>query len=172
MQYIIQHKSFLPQNILYGFLGQHPEITIHRYRDHKDAEKNRNIILKDFGGHHSSISLLKQMHGVDCVKIKSFDDIDYNNEADAQITNNHNIILAMHTADCVPILLVDENAKIVATAHAGWKGALAGVVDSTLRKMCKAGADIDNIVAIIGPCIRQNSYEVDEEFINQFLLCI
>ncbi|NRA73178.1 MAG: peptidoglycan editing factor PgeF [Rickettsiales bacterium] len=170
MQHIIQHKDFLPNNLIYGFLGSHPDIFIHKYRDHEDAVENRKKVIKILGSDHISMSLLKQVHGINCAEIESFEDINYNYEGDAQVTRNNKVILAVHTADCVPILLVDQNIGIVGAVHAGWKGAFSGVINSTLQAMQKAGADKDNMVAIIGPCIRQSSYEVDKNFRNKFLL--
>ena len=170
MQYAAQYDRFFPNNLVYGFLGKHPDITVHRYRGYKDALNNRNKILNSLEDNHSCISLLKQVHGTNCVEIKVPEYINYDREGDAQITKNSNVILALHTADCTPILFVDQAKGIVAAAHAGWKGALAGVIHSTLRAMKKAGTNINNIISIIGPCIRQNSYEVSENFINQFLL--
>ena len=170
MQHIIQHKNFLPKNIVYGFIGKHPDLAIHKYRDHNDAVKNRDAVLNLLGNDQLSMSLLKQVHGVNCAELKYSEDINYDYEGDAQVTKSRNIILAVQTADCVPILFFDQVARVVAAAHAGWKGALDGVVDSTLQSMQEMGANIDDIITIIGPCIRQESYEVSGDFINQFLL--
>ena len=169
-QHIIQHKKFLPENVIYGFLGKHPKINIHRYRGHEDAAKNREIILRLIDNRDSRLSLVKQLHGINCNTLSVFEDVNYDFEADIQITKNKDIILATHTADCVPVLFVDQIAGVVSTVHAGWKGALAGIIDVALDKMKKADADIFNIAAIIGPCIKQDSYEVSQDFINQFLL--
>ena len=174
MQHVTQHSQFFPSNLIYGFLGKHPDIAVHKYRDYKDALNNRNkllnSLLKSLKGNHSCISLLKQVHGINCVEIKTPEDINYDLEGDAQITKSPEVILALHTADCTPLLFVDQTEGIIAAAHAGWKGALNGVINSTLNAMKKAGASISNIITIIGPCIKQDSYEVSEDFIDQFLL--
>jgi hypothetical protein len=170
MQHVIQLKEFFPSYLVYGFVGKHPDIAKHAYREHKDADANRAKLLKILGSNHSSISLLKQVHGVTCPEIKSLASINYACEADAQITKNPDIILAVQTADCTPVLLVDPKEKIVAAIHAGWKGALGGVIASTVKKMKALGTNPSDLVALIGPCIRQPSYEVSKEFLDPFLL--
>jgi YfiH family protein len=173
MQYILQHKEFSPSDLIYGFLGKHPDVTTHRYTpryvDHEQAASNRNKILAMLGTGHSALALVEQCHGADCINIASIEDINYDCKVDAQITMDKNIILAIDTADCVPVLLADPEKGIIAAAHAGWKGAIAGIVTSTLEKMAKLGARNSDIIAIIGPCIRQDSYEVSKDFLDQFL---
>jgi YfiH family protein len=91
-------------------------------------------------------------------------------EGDAVATTTPGIICAVLTADCAPILFADPVAGVVAAAHAGWKGALGGVIQSTVDLMKTADADPARIVAVIGPCIAQESYEVDEAFERRFLI--
>lgn len=81
-------------------------------------------------------------------------------KADAVVTKTPGLVLSVLTADCAPILLADEEAGIVAAAHAGWRGAVGGVTDATLHEMQAMGADISRITAAIGPCIAAESYEV------------
>lgn len=89
--------------------------------------------------------------------------------ADAIVTRTEGLAIGVTTADCGPILLVDPSARVIAAAHAGWKGALTGIVESTVETMEKLGADRSGIVAAIGPLIRQPSYEVGSEFVERFL---
>jgi hypothetical protein len=89
-------------------------------------------------------------------------------EADALVTNVNGLVLGILTADCAPILFADVEAGVVGAAHAGWKGAHTGVVQSTVLAMEKLGARRASITAIIGPCISQASYEVGPEFIARF----
>jgi YfiH family protein len=89
--------------------------------------------------------------------------------ADAMVTATPGIALGILTADCVPVLLADMAAKVVGAAHAGWKGAKGGVVDATVAAMVALGARPERIVAGIGPCIAQRSYEVGPEFPDGFL---
>lgn len=88
--------------------------------------------------------------------------------ADALVTNRPGLLLGIVTADCAPVLLADHAAGIVAAAHAGWKGAHGGIIESTIAQMMQLGALPANITAAIGPCIAQASYEVDAEFCDAF----
>jgi YfiH family protein len=90
-------------------------------------------------------------------------------QADAMATRIPCIALGILTADCAPVLLVDSEAKIIGAAHAGWKGALAGVVEAAAEAMEKLGADRERISAAIGPCIAQANYEVGFEFQARFV---
>jgi YfiH family protein len=89
--------------------------------------------------------------------------------ADAIVTDRPNLLLGILTADCAPVLFADHHAAVVGAAHAGWRGALAGVTDSTIAAMEGLGARRENIHAAVGPCIGQPSYEVDEEFRSRFV---
>lgn len=88
--------------------------------------------------------------------------------ADALVTDRSGVLLGILTADCAPVLFADAEAGVVAAAHAGWKGALAGVTDATLAAMEALGARRDRIAAAIGPCISRASYEVDAAFLRRF----
>ena len=90
-------------------------------------------------------------------------------KADAMVTDRPGLLLGILTADCAPVLLADRLAGIVGAAHAGWRGALAGVTDSAIAAMEEIGASRDRIVAAIGPCIAVPSYEVDTSFRERFL---
>ena len=79
------------------------------------------------------------------------------------------LALGILTADCAPVLLADHSAKVIGAAHAGWKGALGGVLEAALDAMEKLGAARTRIVAAIGPCISQDNYEVNWEFRDRFL---
>lgn len=90
-------------------------------------------------------------------------------EADAMVTDRPGLALGILTADCVPLLLADPVARIIGAAHAGWRGAQAGIVGNTVAAMRALGARPDNIVAALGPCIAQDSYEVSSDFPAAFL---
>lgn len=85
-------------------------------------------------------------------------------QADAMVTDRPGLLLGIITADCAPVLFADIDAGIVGAAHAGWRGAVAGVTDNTIAAMEGLGANRDRIVAAVGPCIAQASYEVDATF--------
>lgn len=90
-------------------------------------------------------------------------------QVDALVTDKPGIAVGILTADCAPVLFACQNKKIVGAAHAGWKGALNGVLEATLDEMKKLGADTSDIVAALGPCIGPQSYEVSDDFQNPFL---
>ena len=89
-------------------------------------------------------------------------------QADAVVADRPGLACGALAADCAPILFVDPQARIVAAAHAGWRGALGGVVASTVEAMSKLGADPDRVVACVGPCIGPQSYEVGLEYLAEF----
>ena len=89
--------------------------------------------------------------------------------ADALVTRTEGLAIGVTAADCGPVLFADPAARVIGAAHAGWKGALTGVIESTIDAMEKLGADRSGIVAAIGPLIRQQSYEVGSEFVERFL---
>ncbi len=116
------------------------------------------------------ILFLKQIHSAEVVVIDAEEKIYEGQDlprADALITNLKNVVIAVVTADCGPLLFFDEEKKIIAAAHAGWRGAKLGIIDSTVAAMKKLGAE--NIRTIIGPMIQQKSYEVSRDFFDEFL---
>ncbi|MCB2059347.1 MAG: peptidoglycan editing factor PgeF [Novosphingobium sp.] len=112
----------------------------------------------------ASLVAVYQIHSPHCVTVEEPWDDDSRPQADALVTRREGILLGILTADCAPVLLADREAGVVGAAHAGWKGALAGVTDRTVEAMEALGARRPAIVAAIGPCIAQASYEVDEAF--------
>lgn len=90
-------------------------------------------------------------------------------EADAVVTSQAGVIIGVLTADCVPILMADPEAGIIAAAHAGWKGALSGIIENTVSKMERLGAQRSSIKAATGPSIQQASYEVGPELRESFV---
>ncbi|MBF0561050.1 MAG: peptidoglycan editing factor PgeF [Alphaproteobacteria bacterium] len=89
--------------------------------------------------------------------------------ADAMVTTRYGLALGILTADCAPVLFADSEAGVIGAAHAGWRGAKAGVIEATVTAMVGLGASPARIVAAIGPCIAQRSYEVGPEFPGPFL---
>jgi YfiH family protein len=108
-----------------------------------------------------------QVHSPDCAVADAWS-FDARPKADALVTDRPGLLLGILTADCAPVLLGDTEAGVVGAAHAGWKGALGGVIDSVVAAMERLGARRDRIAAAIGPCIARASYEVDEDFGRRF----
>ena len=90
-------------------------------------------------------------------------------KADAMVTATPGVALGILTADCQPVLLADTEAGVIGAAHAGWRGAVSGVLTRTVEAMEALGADRENICAVIGPCISQRAYEVGPELLDDFL---
>jgi hypothetical protein len=90
-------------------------------------------------------------------------------EGDAIVTRTPGLICGALSADCAPVLLADPDTRIVASAHAGWRGALAGVVERTVDAMAELGAEVTRVVAVVGPCIGPDSYEVGPEHQAAFI---
>ncbi|MBU6141264.1 MAG: peptidoglycan editing factor PgeF [Proteobacteria bacterium] len=151
--------------IKYHFFGK--ECLIARdLADHSNLE--RKLCEKNIS--FDAILFVNQIHSAAVVTIDSVEKIHGNEilpRADGLVTNLSNIVLAIFTADCAPILFLDAEKKIIAATHAGWLGAKSGVISSTISAMKKLGAE--NIEAIVGPMIQQESYEVSQEFFDDFL---
>jgi polyphenol oxidase len=117
----------------------------------------------------SRLVTLSQVHGTDVIAVDQPPPAGTTLTGDALVTSEVGLALGILTADCAPVLLADRRGAAVGAAHAGWRGALGGVLDATLAKMQDMGASPKSIVAAIGPCIGQRSYEVGPEFPAPFL---
>lgn len=109
---------------------------------------------------------LKQVHGNRCIIADESTECDL--EADALVTKTKGIAIGIMTADCTPVVLADPTEKVIGVAHAGWKGAAAGVIQSTIEKMLSLGSELKNIFACLGPGISMNNYEVSPDFKKNF----
>jgi hypothetical protein len=110
-----------------------------------------------------------QIHSPEVVEATAAWPHDSRPRADAMVTNRPGLALGVLTADCTPVLLADREAGVVGAAHAGWKGAFAGVLDATVAAMARLGARPERILAAVGPTIGRRSYEVDEGFFARFV---
>ena len=115
------------------------------------------------------LATVHQVHSADVFYVERPWPQDGRPRADAMVTDRSNLLLGILTGDCAPVLFADLDAGVVGAAHAGWRGALGGVTDSTIAAMERLGARRSTIHAAVGPCIGQASYEVDEEFRDGFL---
>ena len=130
------------------------------------AENRRRAVAAVLPG--ATLVTLYQIHSAQVVTVTAPLDEAARSHADALVTDRPGLLLGILTADCAPVLFADAQAGVVAAAHAGWKGALAGVTDATLAAMEALGADRSRIAAAIGPCIARASYEVDDAFLARF----
>ena len=129
--------------------------------------ENRRRVAEHLGGRPDDLAACFQIHSaVARVAVEGWKG--ERPEGDASVTAAPGVICAVLTADCAPVLLADPEAGIVGAAHAGWKGALHGIVHSTVAAMQALGAEPRRMVAVVGPCISQASYEVGADFQDRF----
>lgn len=127
--------------------------------DDRDAvAENRHRVARHLGG--TALLGLTQVHGVAVAVVDAPWAPGQGPRADALVTARRGLPLGIITADCTPVLLADSAAGVVGAVHAGWRGAVAGVLEATVAAMVQLGASPGAIAAAIGPCIRQPSYEV------------
>jgi polyphenol oxidase len=131
--------------------------------------ENRRRMAEQLGVAPSHLVGVHQIHSPDTIVATGPWNGAARPKADALVTKNEGLAIGVTTADCGPILFVDPRARVIGAAHAGWKGALTGIVESTIDAMEKLGADRSGMVAAIGPLIRQPSYEVGSEFVERFI---
>ncbi|MBI1649946.1 peptidoglycan editing factor PgeF [Hyphomicrobium sulfonivorans] len=110
------------------------------------------------------VATLYQIHSGDAVAIDSYPAPDNRPKADGVVTATPGLVIGVLTADCGPVLFADAEAKVVGAAHAGWRGAVGGVLAATVAQMEKLGARRERIIAAVGPCINQDAYEVGPDF--------
>jgi len=128
---------------------------------------NRTRVAEAMGVAPDSLLGVHQVHSADVVTATkpAFD----KPRADALVTNTPGLALSILTADCQPVLFADPQAGVIGAAHAGWRGALDGVLQATVDAMVNLGATAGNMTAVIGPSISQRAYEVGPEFLEDFL---
>ena len=178
---IKSRKLYKQKKISHGFFNRNGGKSLGIYRslncgpgskDKKESiKKNLKIVKNIISKKSKDIFLLHQIHSDKFIfidkkfKFKRKKKV----KADAVITNQPNLPIAVLTADCAPILLFDKKKEMIAAIHAGWKGAFKGIVQKVIKFMVKKGCKRNNIIAAIGPCINRYSYNVKQDFKNTFL---
>ena len=136
--------------------------------DERDAvHENRRRAALHLGAAPDRLLNPWQVHSPDAVTVSAPFDGE-RPKADAIVTKTPGLAIAVVTADCGPILFADPKARVIGAAHAGWKGAIGGVLENTIAAMEKLGAARGDIIAVLGPSISQTNYEVGPEFEAQF----
>ncbi|SDN62662.1 conserved hypothetical protein [Lutimaribacter pacificus] len=128
---------------------------------------NRTRVAEAMGAPPDRLVTVNQVHSATAVTLDAVPDP--RPSADAMVTATPGLVLGVLTADCQPVLFADRQAGVVGAAHAGWRGALDGVLEATLDAMETLGAARGDVVAVIGPTISQRAYEVGPEFLDDFL---
>lgn len=127
---------------------------------------NRARVAEAMGVGPDALVTVHQVHSARAVAVTG--PLAIRPEADALVTATPGVLLAVLTADCQPVLFSDTKAGVIGAAHAGWRGAVGGVLEATLDAMEQLGARRSDISAVIGPTISQPAYEVGPEFLDQF----
>jgi YfiH family protein len=136
--------------------------------DDKDAVRTNRRLAVEAVAPSAALVTLHQVHSPNAIQVFGSYPDDARPHADAMVTDRPGLALGILTADCTPVLFADVEAGVIGAAHAGWKGALGGVVGATVAEMKKLGARHERIAAAVGPTIAQPSYEVDEAFFARF----
>lgn len=125
---------------------------------------NRRRVARWLGGTSDGVVTLYQEHGATALTVSEPPSQASLPRADAVVSTTPGLVIGVLTADCAPILLADPQARVVAAAHAGWRGAVGGIVEGAIAEMERNGATREGIHAAVGPCINQPAYEVGPEF--------
>lgn len=181
----ITHRKFsaaIPQNVRYGFFSRAGGVSTGLYEslnvglgsqdDPQNVKENRARVARSLSERDDSLYTLLQVHSPDVLVLDCQQLPAERVEADALVTAAQGLVCGVLTADCVPILFAGkkhDGSTIVAGTHSGWGGAYKGVIEQTVAEMRNAGADLSTVAACIGPCIRQNSYEVGDDLREKFL---
>ena len=132
--------------------------------------KNLEFVSNKIGCKKEFLITLNQTHSKNVVYFEKESDVKYKMNADAIVCKIKNLAIGILTADCAPILFYDTQKKIIGCAHSGWKGALNGIIQNTVKKFNELGTNNNNLVAVIGPCIKKENYQVGQEFYNNFII--
>ncbi len=134
-----------------------------------NIDQNRKIAMAKFGLGQMDLNTIYQIHSPQVVVATERWALDARPKADGVVTNRPGLAIGVMSADCTPVLFADTAAAVVGAAHAGWQGALGGVLGNTVDQMEELGADRSRIKAAVGPCIHQKSYEVGPEYRQTFI---
>lgn len=165
-------------NLRHGFFGRERGVSHGVYAslncgynnddDPRLILANRSIAMDRLGMPAGCLTTAKQVHGIAVQRITEPIPGPPSIEADALVTDRSGIALGVLSADCAPLLLADPEAGVVGAAHAGWRGALGGVIGSVVQAMIALGADTERMIAAVGPCIAKPSYEVGPDMRADF----
>lgn len=173
----VTSPALLVPNVRHGFFTRNADGETFgnrncAYREGDDEaviDANRARCAEAVGSTFAHLITVKQRHTADVVVATAPLNWREAPVADALVTATPGLALGILTADCVPVLFAARNARVVAAAHAGWRGAFDGVLENTVAKMESLGAARRDIAAAVGPCIGKASYEVGPEFIARFV---
>ncbi len=174
----ITHSQFDRKKIAHGFFtregglsdGIHAGLNCGYGSDDKReaVRQNRARVSASLGVAPENLITVHQIHSARVIVAEQAWQPGEAPRGDAMVSTTPGLALGIMTADCAPVLFADAQAGVIGAAHAGWKGALAGILEATVRKMEEQGAQRSQIAAVLGPCIGQISYQVGPEFLAAF----
>jgi len=135
----------------------------------KNVLKNLEIVCDKIGCEKEKLITLNQKHTNHVIHFKNEQSVKNKLSGDAIISEVKNIAISILSADCAPILFYDPIKKIIACAHSGWKGALNGIIKNTINKFVELGSNNTDLIAVVGPCIKKENYEVKIDFFEKFV---
>jgi polyphenol oxidase len=163
----------------HGFFGRRGGVSQGVYRslncglgsadDPARIAENRRRVAEALGGSAERLITLRQVHSAQAVVVDKPFAPGQAPEVDGLVTNRPKLVLGVLAADCAPVLLCDPHAGVIGAAHAGWRGALGGVVEATVEAMIGLGADPSRMSAGVGPCLSQDSFEVGPDLADAVL---
>jgi len=167
------------QGISHGFFGRRGGVSRGKYAslntgcgsddNPEHVAENRRRVAQAIGTTPENLLSNYQIHSTKVVVIDKLWQSTEQPKADGIVTKTPGLAISALSADCAPVLFADVKAGVIGAAHAGWRGALAGVTDETIKAMAALGAQRENIVAAIGPCIGPEHFEVGPEFVSEFV---
>ena len=131
--------------------------------------KNLELVAKKITCSKESLITLNQKHTDQVIHFDSDGSVKNKLTGDAIVSEVKNIGIGILTADCAPILLYDPRKKIIGCIHSGWKGALNGVIKNTIKKFNELNCNINDLIVVVGPCIKKENYEVKNDFYKKFV---
>ena len=172
------HDLLSHDGLAHGFFGRQGGVSKGQYESlnvgqgsqdqSENITENRSRVATALGTTEDKLLSLSQIHSTEVLIVEA----PFNGtlpKADGLVTKTPNLAISALAADCGPVLFCDPKARIIGTCHAGWRGALAGITTDTIRAMESLGAQRENICAVLGPCISQDSYEVGHDYRDTFV---
>jgi YfiH family protein len=175
----LTHEALALPGIAHGFFTREGGVSDGLYAslncgigsrdDRARVMDNRARVTAAMGVASEQLATPYQIHGADAVLVDAVWEPGAGPRADAVVTKRPGVALGVGTADCGPILFADAEAGVIGAAHAGWRGALSGILEAAVAAMERLGAGRDRIAAVLGPSISQRNYEVGPELVARFV---
>lgn len=165
----IVHAFFTRQGGRSGGIYSGLNVGLGSGDDKPTVRANRALALAGLGAEDAFLATAHQIHSTDVVAVDVPWRDDARPKADGLVTNRPGTVLGVLTADCGPLLFADRSAGVIGVAHAGWRGALGGIVENTVSAMEAIGARRERTAAVLGPTIGKDNYEVGNDFVERFL---